>query len=85
MYLVACNNAAIIYSGTDAQYAAENASLEQWEKTIQVNLTVGGRDTMDEEKVNGVVLGSIFMLSSGSQMDDPQKVWKNNQHSINVR
>jgi sorbose reductase len=36
---IACNNAAIIYSGTDAQYAAENASLEQWEKTIQVNLT----------------------------------------------
>jgi len=82
---IACNNAAIIYSGTDAQYAAENASLEQWEKTIQVNLTVGGRDTMDEEKVTGVVLGSIFMLSSGSQVDDTQKVWKNNQHSINVR
>ncbi|GJQ10037.1 hypothetical protein GpartN1_g4795.t1 [Galdieria partita] len=36
---IACNNAAIIYSGTDASFDAENASLEQWQKTIQVNLT----------------------------------------------
>lgn len=38
-FLVACNNAAIIYSGTDASFAAENASLEQWEKTLQIDLT----------------------------------------------
>ncbi|EME30103.1 short-chain dehydrogenase/reductase SDR isoform 1 [Galdieria sulphuraria] len=36
---IACNNAAIIYSGIDASFAAENTSLEQWQKTIQVNLT----------------------------------------------
>eukprot|EP00871_Galdieria_phlegrea_P001111 jgi/Galph1/1/GphlegSOOS_G8.1 len=37
--IVACNNAGIIYSGTEEKYAAENASLEEWQRTIDVNLT----------------------------------------------
>eukprot|EP00871_Galdieria_phlegrea_P003385 jgi/Galph1/4047/GphlegSOOS_G2669.1 len=36
---IACNNAGIIYSGTEEKYAAENASLEEWQRTIDVNLT----------------------------------------------
>ncbi|KAK4528111.1 hypothetical protein GAYE_SCF51G6045 [Galdieria yellowstonensis] len=36
---IACNNAGIVFSGTEDKYASENASVEQWKKTLDVDLT----------------------------------------------
>eukprot|EP00871_Galdieria_phlegrea_P001390 jgi/Galph1/2251/GphlegSOOS_G929.1 len=36
---IACNNAGIVFSGTESKYASEVAPLEQWKKTIDVDLT----------------------------------------------